>query len=36
LIVDGIRTNGQPGVRSIDIVAIGEAMIDFNQPSQAE
>jgi 2-dehydro-3-deoxygluconokinase len=34
--VDELRATGQPGVRSIDIVAIGEAMVEFNQTSQAD
>jgi len=34
--MDGVRVNGQPGARSIDIVAIGEAMVEFNQTSQPD
>src|SRR5437867_2692628 len=34
--MDEIQTAGRAVVRSIDIVAIGEAMVEFNQTSQAD
>src|SRR5438128_2187745 len=36
VIMDEIQTAGRAVVRSIDIVAIGEAMVEFNQTSQAD